>query len=370
MLFVCLAHFSGAYLAPHSVASSEFFAIASMIASPSFMIISGMTAGFVGSIYPLALPHLRRRLLDRGVFLLVVGHFILALSQAARGGGLMAAYRLSFITDPIAIAIMIGPRMVRTSRINVRVLLSLGLFTTGWALVLLWHPVSEIGWAVKNYVAGLVGPDASGTRPVSFPLLQWLAVYLLGTVLGEHIGRIYRTTPHVARRLFLRAGLASTATGLWLYLSAKGLARLNVLHAGVATDLHLTSPIQKFPPGPAYLLFFGGFGLILMWLVLELEGQRRFPSLLKFLQRFGQASLIVYLVQAFVYGSLVRGIPYTPWWPPVFLGTVAVLGAVAVFWCRIDGNRFLTLGLTSMLEKRSTGDSTTITARAVHRAAG
>lgn len=99
------------------------------------MIISGMTAGFIGAIYPLALPHLRRRLLDRGVFLLLVGHFVLALSQESRTGGFTAAYRLSFITDPIAIAIMIGPRMVRTSRASTRVLLSFALFITGWALV-------------------------------------------------------------------------------------------------------------------------------------------------------------------------------------------------------------------------------------------
>src|SRR5436189_827745 len=111
MLFVCLAHFSGAYLAPRNVQSSELFAVMSMIATPSFMIISGMTTGLLGAMYPEDLPHLRRRLIDRGVFLLLAGHLILALAQLRSSGGLNEAYRLSFITDPIAIAIMIGPRL-------------------------------------------------------------------------------------------------------------------------------------------------------------------------------------------------------------------------------------------------------------------
>ncbi|HKW49355.1 MAG TPA: acyltransferase family protein [Gemmatimonadaceae bacterium] len=353
MLFVCLAHFSGAYLAPRGISSSELFAIVSMIASPSFMIISGMTAGFLGASHPLALPHLRRRLLDRGLFLLLVGHLLLALSQAERSGGILAACRLSFITDPIAIAIMFGPRMVGRSRATTRVVLALGLLVLGWSLVVLWHPTNGVGWALKSYTVGTVAPDASGLRPVSFPLCEWIAVYLLGTVLGEHVGQLFRSEPDVARRLFLRTGLASSGGGLWLYFSAKELAKFKVMHAGVATSLYLTSPTQKFPPGPAYLLFFGGCGLMLMWLVLYLERHQRFPAILRFLQRFGQASLIVYLVQAFVYGTLIREIVYTRWWPAVFFITLALLGAVAAAWCRIDGNRFLTVGITSLLDRRA-----------------
>ena len=353
MLFVCLAHFSGAYLAPHSIAYSELFAIVSMIASPSFMIISGMTAGFLVAMYPSALSHLQRRLLDRGVFLLLVGHLLLALSQASRSGGLEAAYQHSFITDPIAIAIIVGPRLIGASRAATRVLLSAVLFVTGWALVLFWHPLSDLAVTVKFFVAGGVGPNASGIGWISFPLLEWIAVYLLGTVLGEHLGRLFRRASELAHLPVLRVGLAASIAGAWLYVSAKELVRFRLVHGGVATSLHLTSPTQKFPPGPAYLLFFGGCGLILMSLVLHLEAERRFPVLLQFLQRFGQASLVVYIVQAFVYGSVVRVIPFTPWWPPVFVGTIAFLGALAIIWCRIDGNRFLTVGLMTLLERRA-----------------
>jgi hypothetical protein len=161
--------------------------------------------------------------------------------------------------------------------------------------------MSETGWAFKICIAGSIDPDASGMQPVSFPLLQWLAVYLLGTVLGDHVGRLSRRAPDVARRFLLRAGLASNVAGLWLYFSAKDLAQFRVVHAGISTHVHLTSPIQKLPPSAAYLLFFGGFGLMLMWV-----------------------------------------------------------------WC---SNKFLTLGLTSLLEKRSPRHAVLVTGHAVHRAA-
>ena len=91
MFFVCLAHFSGAYLWPHGMKGAELLDIVSMVASPSFVLISGMTFGFLATLHPDDVRHLRIRLLDRGVFLLVVGHLILATSQLRRTS-MAAAY--------------------------------------------------------------------------------------------------------------------------------------------------------------------------------------------------------------------------------------------------------------------------------------
>src|SRR5947209_17006849 len=66
MFFVCLSHFAGAYLWKHGIRGADFLATVSMIASPSFVLISGMTLGFLGALNPQSLPHLRVRLLDRG----------------------------------------------------------------------------------------------------------------------------------------------------------------------------------------------------------------------------------------------------------------------------------------------------------------
>lgn len=353
MLFVCLAHFSGAYLAPRGANSSELLALVSMIASPSFVIISGMTTGLLGALFPQSLPHLRRRLFDRGVFLLLAGHALCALAIAQNSGGFANAFRLSFIIDPIALAIMIGPRLVGATRTHLRALLSVALYALGWSLVIFWRAESPAAWSMKYYLAGTTITDAPGLRPISFPLLQWIAIYLLGTILGEHVGRLLRTEPERARRLVLWAGLASVAVGLCLYLSVKKVALFRAPHLQILTEVNLTSPTQKFPPGPAYVLFFGGCGLMLVWFILELEC-RRARVLLHFLRPIGHSSLVVYLVQGLVYGTLVRRIAlsYAPWWPLLYLASIGFLYGVAVLWCRIDGNRFLTVGITSVLESR------------------
>lgn len=366
MLFVCLAHFSGAYLAPRGAEVSGPLAMVGMIASPTFMMISGVTTGFLGVLYPRSLPRLQRRLLDRGVFTLLVGHFVLALSIAVRSGSLSTAYRLSFITDPIAIAIMIGPRLVGRVR-SARIALSLCLYMMGWSLVFLWQPTSSVGSLLKPYLVGTMVPDSASPFALTFPLLQWLAVYLLGMVLGEHVGRVFPGDAVNARQPFLRAALISIAAGLALNLSVKALRLAPSTLIGVFTA-HLASPTQKFPPGPAYLLFFGGWGLLIIWLVLRLEERRGVPMLLQFLQRLGQASLVVYLLQAFVYSSVIRRVtaPYTQWWPVLFLASLAPLGVLATLWCRSDGNRLLSVGITSVLETRAKGSRNSIASNAPH----
>lgn len=356
MLFVCVAHFSGAYLAPRGADAAELLAIVSMIASPMFMLISGATTGFLAQLRPRWLPHLRRRLLDRGVFMLLVGHLVLALAAVEHQRGLAAAYRLSFITDPIAIAIMIGPSLVGRVTAARRILLSLALYVFGWTLVLFWYPNAVFAVSLKPYLAGTIG-SASGANTLTFPLLQWLAVYVFGTVLGERVGRAFPNGSASARQPFLRAGMASIAVGLALYFSAKILPQLKGIGFRVLMAGHLTTPTQKFPPAPAYLLFFGGCGLVVMWLVLKLEDEGRFALPMTLLQRIGQSSLVIYLLQAFVYSTIVRRVtaPYTHWWPLLFIASIAPLLVSATFWCRIDGNRFLTVGITAMLESRSGG---------------
>jgi uncharacterized membrane protein len=356
MFFVCLSHFSGAYLWPHGIRAGEFLVTVSMIASPSFVLISGMMFGFLSSLNPANLPHLRIRLLDRGVFLLLIGHLVLAASQLRRTS-MTAAYSTSFLTDALALAIIVGPRIVGMSRRPLRIILALSIYCAAWLMVAHWHPSGSASLLIQRFVTGSLPSDVAAPRTLDVPALPWLAVYLLGTVLGEHVGFLYRKDEkRHARRLFLVVGAASMLFGVATYLATRDIGTIHLLMSRSMLAIQLTSPTLKFPPGPTYILFFGGAGLVFMWLVLELEARRQLPRLIEGLRRVGHASLPVFLLQAFVYSALVRpvNLQYSAWWPLLFLFTLVPMWALANLWWHTESNWLLTVGITAWLERRAT----------------
>jgi hypothetical protein len=65
MLFVCLSHFTGDYLlktGPTQLA--DCLGTARMIASPTFVIVSGMVVGFLAKTNPNGFGQLRLKLVD------------------------------------------------------------------------------------------------------------------------------------------------------------------------------------------------------------------------------------------------------------------------------------------------------------------
>jgi hypothetical protein len=134
--------------------------------------------------------------------------------------------------------------------------------------------------------------------------------------------------------LFLRRAHLSPATSDWSLLKS-------------------FSIYQKFPPGPVYLAFFGGAGIMLLGLMLELDRLEKFQSMMGALGRIGRASLFAFIAEyAFYVAFLERlQLSYTPLWPLMFVGSVVVLAAGAAAWDRYNGNRFLTVGVTSLLRR-------------------
>jgi uncharacterized membrane protein len=355
MFFVCLSHFSGAYLWPHGLKAGEFLGTVSMIASPSFVLISGMMFGFLGAIDSANVSHLRIRLLDRGIFLLLVGHILLAAAQLRRSS-MAAAYSSSFLTDALAIAIIVGPRIVEMTGRPVRIVIALSIYAAAWLMLVSWHPSSSAKLLTEQYIIGWLPSDIRAPRALVFPVLPWLAVYLFGTVFGEHVGSLYRRNEaHHARRLFLVVGAGCMLLSVVTFVATR---QIEPIHSFVSRSLVavlLTSPTLKFPPGPAYLVFFGGSGLVFMWFVLELEARRQLIWLTDGLRRVGYSSLPVFLLQAFVYSSLLRpsNLVYSVWWPLLFLITLVPMWVLATLWARAESNWLLTVGITTWLEPRT-----------------
>jgi hypothetical protein len=328
-----------------------------MIASPTFVAVSGLVAGFLAVTNPVSFPHVRRKLVDRGVFLLLVGHVLLAITDLPDGFGFPHAYRIGFITDAIAVAVMIGPWLVVTLSRKHRLLLALTLFALSWCATIWWNPSGQAAILVKHYLIGIADPDAHGLPFPVYPVIPWFCVYLAATTLGQTVGVYYlRGDKANANKFLAWVGCTSLICALLVRMLSLLIRKQVPAFPQVHSNLMLfLSAYQKFPPGPVYLSFFGGAGMLLVCGVLELERRGSMTLAVEQMREMGQASLFVYVGQFYLFAVLLRElhVPYTPFWPLLFLLSLAVLARGAAVWNAHDGNRFLTVGLTYLLERKA-----------------
>jgi uncharacterized membrane protein len=358
MIFVCLSHFANNYhFATGARQEGIYLFTIGLVASPTFVIVSGIVAGFMSVARKVSFARFRRKLLDRGVFLLLVGHAVLASTGALAGKGFSYAYRIGYITDAIAIAILIGPWLVAALHPKSRLLLAAGIFGLDWCAIMFWHQNAGIYTLAKHYLIGVVDPVAAGVTFPAFPVIPWFAVYLVGTVIGERVGASYaRGDRREGERLLARIGMASFVFGSGAKLGLILIKRFAPHVAqGHPSLMPLLSSYQKYPPGPTYLLFYTGAGLMIVAGVLGAERQGMLSLLLNLLREIGQASLFSYVVEFHLYAVLLPmlRLHYSPFWPLLFGLSVLLLAAAAAAWNSIEGNRFLTVGIAPLLERNA-----------------
>jgi uncharacterized membrane protein len=357
ILFVFLSHFTAGYAwTPESQEAAGYLRTLSMIASPTFVTVSGMVAGFLAATNPEGFRELRIKLFDRGVFLLLIGHFLLSLTQLPSLARFPHAYRASFITDVIAIAIMIGPSLVASLGVRSRLLLAAAVFLVDWWFIARWHP-SGGALTAKLYFVGLTSTRGELSAYPVFPVLPWFAVYLAGTALGTSVGTMYRKGHRKeAHYLVARIGAALfVAASAAHWLERMGRLADPSADSWEMNRLTIMSIYGKFPPGLVYLGFFGGAGLVMLATIFEVDRRGMFPLLFSELRKLGRSSLFIFTVQYALYRSVVPrlGLPYTPFWPLIFLASVLLLAALATAWDRHSANRFLTVGITSAWRRHS-----------------
>ncbi len=350
MIFVCLAHFTGIYLwntGPHELAN--YLGTVGMIASPTFVAVSGMMVGFFSATDPAAFRDLRIKLLDRGVFLLLVGHFLLAITVTRSLAGFAATYRSSFITDAIAVSIMIVPWLMSELEAAPRLAIAASVFLLNCVAVVQWHPAAAALVSVKRYLVGIPSVSA-GEEFLGFPVIPWFAAYLAATVLGELLGKMYAGGEQKRAHLLLAriGGVSFLVAGL-LDWATDAMRRAQVGPEWSPTFLFAI--YQKFPPGPVYVGFFGGAGIMLLAAILEIDRLGALPRVMNKLREVGRASLFTFVAQYALYVALMGRLhlPYTPLWPLLFLFSLVILARGAATWDRHNGNRFLTVGLVFIL---------------------
>lgn len=346
MMFVCLSHFGEAYLRPNEAWLSLWWVYhVTMIASPTFMIVSGMMLGLLYRTHRERFRDIQVKLIDKGLFLLTIGRLLILVAHVPLAGGLHAALRWGFITDAIGVNIIVGSLLIPRVGPAGRIGLGAGAFALSWATIFFWHP-QNLGWSMlRAALAGELSPSDPMVYADVFPLLPWFGLFLCSTCLGERLADEAATHGRQAAKLFLRLGVVCGALAVALRLGW-ALSKMWGLVADTSFGWqHLFLPAQKLPPSPVYLLSYGGAGMILTGSLFFAESWRPIDWFLQLTSQMGQTSLFVFIFQYFVYFSfLVMAAPaYSPLWPAYFVGSLLVVVFVDQLWYRKGLNRLLTV---------------------------
>ena len=340
MVFVCLSHFGLEYfrrLDEPSIAKALY--MVGMIGSPTFMLISGVMLGLLYETRRGRFDQHRLLLADRALFMLTVGHILIMVANMPRAESLSEALQRGFITDALAVALLLGPTLVARVSRRARVLFPVILFAGAWVLAIRWTPATAFDEVLRYLLVGSYPNDL----PYNFPLLPWLAVYLAASVLGQWIGEqlVRGQRRKVERSLLVWGGAAVSFVVLYK------LCQWTLAFPSSPLLAVLASPWEKLPPSPAYLLFYGGLGLMLVAGALIVERRKLMEPLFEWATLLGRASLLVFILQFYVYYGLVLSLnlPYTPFWPLVFVASLVGITALAKVWDDGGNNRYLTVGL-------------------------
>jgi len=343
MLFVFLAHFGWIYLQPLVPAQAGWASTIGMVASPTFMVISGMMLGFLYRKSGARFDGIRRTLIDRGLFLLTIGHVAIVVAHIAVSGSIAVAFTWGFITDAIGFSIVVGPLIITRLSPQARVVIALGLYMVSWLAIAAWAPNGALLGFFKETLFGNL--EGNEHYFYNFPLVPWFCIYLLCSVLGERLATHYaRGDRRAMSRLVLKATIACAALAA-LLIAYRLAADRGWAPAGELV-LALTGPRHKLPPSPAYFLSYSAIGLAIMWVLLEAERRGWFTRSLAVLALLGQSSLFVFVLQYYVFYTVIflLPLPYTPLWPLILAAAAGLITLLAHLWLRQGYNRFITVG--------------------------
>jgi len=352
MLFVFLSHFVESFFGAERSTTREIIRQISLVASPSFVITSGVLIGFLSRTQRDRFAALKIRLIDRGIFLLTIGHLLLSGSFVLSVNTSFAdiVEHTLFVTDAIGVSLIVTPMLVTRFAPMTRLGMSTALFTLSWLVIITWHPHTVLGSALQETVFGSGSPVFYA---YAFPLLPWFSLHVAGTVLGEQLGeRLLRGDQRGMLHLLgqVGAGCAILAFAIKsLYVAARWYGvRGAFMYA-------LTSPFQKYPPSPAYLLFYAGVGVGIVLTGCLLVERYDLISL-KWASALGQTSLGMFIIQSYVYYFGVHSLaPYLSksLWPVWLVLSIAVNLALTWMWRRWNLNRFITVGYRQFMERRA-----------------
>lgn len=348
VIFVFFAHAAWSYQQTTHLLVSDLLVKLGMVATPAFLLISGVILGYLWRVRPERFSSFRLALLDRGAFMLLVAHAIIAASQMSSALYSTAeVIGTTYATDAIAMSIIIVPWILVKLRGRGLFVLALALYAASTCLVLFWHPALP---ALEYAREILFGYSTDGAHRMFYttPIVPCAAIYLAGCSAGTRLAERMRSAgvrPSRSWRWFTITGATCVLLGVGLHFALKPV----LIHASYA-DFPLTSWVSfsmKTPPGPIYLMYYGGLALLLIGALGSLGERGQARRTIRVLQIYGRASLLMFLLQFtvnYIWIAQSRSVPEVCW--PVILVLNAVLMWIAAhYWVRHDGNRLFTVGL-------------------------
>ena len=344
MLFVCLSHMAEAvfFMTGKSLLLGLAIAV-SMIASPTFMLISGMVLGVVATRGLADFDRFSGKLRERGVFLLTIGHLLMLPAHLPMMDVPSQVWRFLLMTDAIGVALLVAPSVVRRMSPRARMLLAVAVLALDWVMIYATRDL-EGHWPrlVATTLFGAFDP-AKSFWVFSFALVPWFSVYLVGTVLGERLATFGRDAAAAARRIAIW-GAVAFAVFVVMNLLPRAVAAVTAETTGLELVLAKISHFhQKRPPAPGYFLAYGGAGLWMLAVMYRAMEWRWLRPVTERLTEIGQASLFIFILQYYLYYTVVPAIGrrVAPVWIAAYLASLAVIVAGARLWLRVDGNRWL-----------------------------
>jgi hypothetical protein len=354
MLLVFASHFLEAYYDPFPLTRPHAFQLVTRIATPSFVLISGVTLAVLFARSRGGFAATRDRLVDRGLFLILVGHPLFMVANRYMESSWADAIRVVFITDTIGAAVIVGALVIARAGPRTRLLLGLGLLLAAWTTALAWNPpIPSTLWRVKDL---LVGDGREPWLSYNFPPIPWLGLYFVASAAGGYLARAHELGHDRTTALPLRlalVGAAAVAAALLLHLGTRALGGTAAFAGHVTTLALLGSPTHKLPPSPAYILCYGGLALLMFAALLLVQRARLGRAFTNWVVLFGKNSLSAFLFQFYVYYLAVRVMPRPPeaLLPVYFLATLILIRVSVKAWQRHDGNRLLTVGYPALMRR-------------------
>ena len=112
MLLVCLSHFAVIYSASSGVSFDGVYYF-TMMAAPTFMIISGILLGFFYTNKKSSFDLIKRDYINRGFFILTIARLFICSAHTLRSHGFLESSKYVYITDAVGINIA-SPIMIYT----------------------------------------------------------------------------------------------------------------------------------------------------------------------------------------------------------------------------------------------------------------
>ncbi|WP_343732786.1 heparan-alpha-glucosaminide N-acetyltransferase domain-containing protein [Duganella sp.] len=280
---------------PMSVADTDpglfFSRFAAHFCAPMFVFLTGLSAWLYA--HPASGPRSPAGFLfKRGLFLIVLEICVVSVAWAGRIPPPTIYLQVIWVIGLAMIALALLHRLPRG------VLIALGLaivFGHNALTPITFQPgdAGYIPWTILHDRGFLIAEGALKIK-VSYPLLPWIGVIVLGYAAGPWYASA--TVPAQRRKLLLTAG----ATALVLLAVLRG---LNIYGETLpwehgADTLHTVMSflnVTKYPPSLAFLLLTLGMGLlVLAWL------EQRDNAFLRICASFGGAPMFYYLLHLYV----------------------------------------------------------------------